>query len=128
MKNPQRCAIKVQTRVARGTFPVSEATVTISKEFDNGEYVISRQKTDTAGQIQPVSVPALDKELSEQPGNPSPFITYKLVITHPDYATVVSNNVPVFSGVTSLQVVNLMPLAAVPGGQEVIDNQEPTDL
>lgn len=129
--NPQRGNIKTQAFTARGTYPVKDVTVVISKMFESGEYIISTQKTDIAGKTEPVSVPAPNVDLSEAPGQTmTPFATYKVTFTHPTFATVVSKQLPVFSGTTAMQTVNLMPLSTNPGGSSSIEyiTTEPSDL
>lgn len=130
-ENPQRGNIKTQAFTARGTYPVKDVTVVISKMFENGEYIISTQKTDLAGKTEPISVPAPNVDLSEAPGQAlPPFAAYKVTFVHPTFATVVSKQVPVFSGTTAMQTVNLTPILAVPGGSSSIEyiTTEPSDL
>ncbi|MEG1777720.1 MAG: hypothetical protein RR209_01975, partial [Angelakisella sp.] len=130
-KNPQRGNIKTQTLTARSTYPVSDVTVVISKEFAGGEYIISTQKTDAAGQTEPVPVPTPNVDFSEAPDPDStPFATYKVTFTHPAFATIVSRELPVFSGTTALQTANMVPTSAAPHGNTniVYITTEPSDL
>lgn len=130
-ENPQRGNIKTQTFTARGAYPVKDVTVTISKMFESGEYIISTQKTDISGQTDPVSVPTPDIDLSESPGQAaSPFSSFTVKFAHPSFATVISQQLPVFSGTTALQTVNMVPVSASPHGSTTIKyiTTEPSDL
>ncbi|MEG0854755.1 MAG: hypothetical protein RSF82_12840 [Angelakisella sp.] len=130
-EHPEQGAIHTQVLTARGAFPVPNATVIISKVFDSGEYIIATQTTDAAGLTKPVLLPAPREALSEAPDPASkPYAEYKVTFTHPSFATIVSKNVPVFSGTTATQTINMVPLAALPAGKTTIeyDNAEPKGL
>lgn len=73
--------------------------------------------TDRSGQVKPVTVPALERSLSETPGDPTPYVSYRITVSHPDFMDAVIEQVPVFEGVTSLQAVDLIPGCGRTGGQ-----------
>ncbi|MEG1687032.1 MAG: hypothetical protein RR276_04025 [Angelakisella sp.] len=129
--NPERGVIRLQALTARSTYPVPGVLVTIAKEFDSGEYVVATQRTNNAGLTDPVSVPAPPRSLSEQPGSTvSPASWYKVTLLHPKFATVISPSFPVFSGVSALQTIEMIPRSASPNGNEPIiyNVTEPSDL
>lgn len=130
-ENTQRGILRVQTLTARGNYPVPGVKITISKVFEDSEYIIASQTTDNAGKTEGILLPAPDRALSESPGNnKKPYGEYKITAKHPQFATIVSRNVPVFSGESSLQMLNMMPLAASPNGEAPIQyvTTEPSDL
>lgn len=131
LENPQRGSLRVQALTARSTYPVPDVRVVISKRFASGDYSIATLTTDNAGHTEGVAVPAPDRSLSEHPeeGGKKPFADYQLTFTHPKFTTVLSTQ-PVFAGETAIQVVNLTPLPASPGGATPIEyiTTEPSDL
>ncbi|MCL2884971.1 MAG: hypothetical protein FWF49_05760, partial [Oscillospiraceae bacterium] len=67
------------------------------------------------GLIQPVSLPAADREESLAPGTPHPYKQYQVECHAPGYYRVIHAHVSVFEGVTTTQTVNMIPL---PEGME----------
>lgn len=113
-ENPDSGVIKTQVFTARRTYPVENAQVNLYKVFPDGAYLIDSQFTDRSGQVKLVTVPALERSLSETPGDPAPYVSYRITVSHPDFMDAVIEQVPVFEGVTSLQAVDLIPAAAAP--------------
>ena len=113
-ENPDSGVIKTQVFTARRTYPVENAQVNLYKVFPDGAYLIDSQFTDRSGQVKPVTVPALERCLSEPPSDPAPYVSYRITVSHPDFMDAVIEQVPVFEGVTSLQAVDLIPAAAAP--------------
>ena len=113
-ENPDSGVIKTQVFTARRTYPVGNAQVNLYKVFPDGVYLIDSQFTDHSGQVKPVTVPALERSLPETPGDPAPYVSYRITVSHPDFMDAVIEQVPVFEGVTSLQAVDLIPAAAAP--------------
>lgn len=113
-ENPDSGVIKTQVFTARRTYPVGNAQVNLYKVFPDGVYLIDSQFTDRSGQVKPVTVPALERSLPETPGDPTPYVSYRITVSHPDFMDAVIEQVPVFEGVTSLQAVDLIPAAAAP--------------
>ena len=113
-ENPDSGVIKTQVFTARRTYPVENAQVNLYKVFPDGVYLIDSQFTDHSGQVKPVTVPALERSLPETPGDPAPYVSYRITVSHPDFMDAVIEQVPVFEGVTSLQAVDLIPAAAAP--------------
>ena len=118
LENPASGTIKTQVFTARGAYPVEQAQVDLYKVFPEGDYLISRQYTDRSGQVDPVTVPVYQRSLSESPGDSTPYVSYRIAVTHPGFADAVIEQVPVFEGVTSLQSVNLIPMAATPSAPD----------
>lgn len=120
--NPQQGIVRVQTLTARGTYPVQSAQVVISKLFTTGEYIIATENTDEAGLTRGVSLPAPNRELSELPGSATPpYSEYRVTVSHPNFSTIIFSQLPVFSGITAMQTVNMIPLAASPHGNSPIE-------
>lgn len=129
-ENPQTGNLRVQAFTARRTYHVPDAVVEVSKNFPSGRYVIARMVTDQSGATEMISLPAPDKDLSEVPGNTHLFTRVDVKVKHKNFVETNFLDVPVFQGITSNQIADMMPLAAAPDGMRSIDlvEHEPTDL
>ena len=101
----------VNVVTARGAIPVPGASVTVYDTSDEGRPPVAVVFTDSAGKTEKLTLAAPARALSEQPGNVKPFATYMIEIDKAGYYPVTKNDVPIFTGVTSIQPVDLMPLA-----------------
>lgn len=101
----------VNVSTARGAIPLAGATVTVLYEEPDNTSVFTVMTTDTAGKTDRTALPAPDRALSESPGNSKPYATYTLQVDKEGYYSVTNTGVPVFSGVTSIQPVEMLPLA-----------------
>ncbi len=113
--NTQTGALRVQVFGADRAFPISGAEVNINLPLANEESVnLFDGLTDINGIVDNIVVPAPSSELSQSPENPQikPYATYKITVRHPLYADSEFLSVPVFSGVKSIQGVELIPLSA----------------
>lgn len=121
--------ILVQVFTARRTMPVPNAYVDIYYSADPSKKVVETMITDNAGRTEYVVVPAMPKELSEQPQTVTPYTTYNITATHPDFADVSVKDVAVFEGITAMLDIDMMPKNVAPNGESndyvVI---EPSDL
>ncbi len=107
----------VNVRTARGAFPVEGAIVTVS-DTDIGENntgVISSMVTDSSGSTIkiPLSAPSLSRSLV--PGDEKPYSVYNISTTAEGFYSVENINVPIFSGITSIQPVELIPVSEYGG-------------
>lgn len=108
----EKGALLVNVTTLRGTFPVKGALVTVfTGEYGRGDE-IAKSFTDESGRTEKIMLDAKDKSLSETSGNGIPYTTYNIYTTADGFAGQFNMNIPVFSGVTSLQNVDLMPISA----------------
>ena len=102
--------LTVRAYTAGEALPVEGATVTVS---DGGDRLINEEivrLTGRSGQIEPLALPAPPIEDSQSPSATRPYAVYDLTVTHPNFYTFRASGVPVFSGITSLQPINMIPL------------------
>ena len=66
--------------------------------------------TDRSGFTQIIEVPTVARALFQTPGEPTPYTTYNILVHAPGFYTVRDRRVPVYSGITSVQPVELIPL------------------
>lgn len=121
--------LKTQVFTARRTFPVSKATVTVSKNFPEGRFVIATETTDESGNAPMITLPAVSKSLSNSPSGALPYTAYDMTVSHPNFNTMYYYNIPIFEGILSEQNVDLIPLASTPsesGFDKIIEKEPPS--
>ena len=101
----------VNVYTARGAIPLKDASVTVSYENPESTSVAAVLTTDMSGKTPKAELPAPSRELSEVPGNTKPYATYTVTVEKDGYYSVTNTGVPIFSGVTSIQPVEMLPLA-----------------
>lgn len=107
--DPDTGYILVKVMTANGFIPLEGALVTIAgRGVGNREYR-NVQITDQSGQTETVAVPAPRKALSLTSGNERPYATYNIDVKKDNYFTHLDINVSVFSGITSIQSVFMIP-------------------
>ncbi|MBQ8742509.1 MAG: hypothetical protein IJZ03_04000 [Clostridia bacterium] len=103
--------IITEVRSRGEALPIVGATVTISA-YEKGELqVVNVQKTDISGSTLPFEIDTPPKADSLTP-NPSelPFSTVSIEIDKSGFLTQIFAEVPIFSGITTIQPVQLIPL------------------
>jgi len=115
----------------RSLYPVKNAKVTIF----TGEYpdinVVDTALTDQSGRTKLFSLPTPEKSLSLQEDNTLlPYAVYNMIIEADGYIKNIHLNIPVFSGVTSLQQSNLLltETAGEDKGPFIFDESQKYDL
>lgn len=90
-------------------YPVQNAKVTVFKgEFENME-IIDSDKTDQSGKTKLFLLPTPDKDLSMMPDlAETPYAIYNMAVETDGFLTNIHLNIPVFSGITSIQRSNLI--------------------
>lgn len=101
----------VNVSTARGVIPLKDASVTVSYNEPEGTSVFSVMTTDMSGKTEKLELPAPSRALSESPGNVKPYATYTITVEKDGYYPVTNAGVPIFAGVTSIQPVEMLPLA-----------------
>lgn len=103
--------IQVMVTAAQQAVPIEGATVLVSRVGEDGlRHLIQAMITDSSGKTPILTVSAPSRELTQQPGNVYPFVSYQAVVTAPGYLSQSNNNVTVFGGMSSLLSMALLPL------------------
>ena len=115
--------LQVRTYTAQEATPVPDALVLVLQEGQ----LVRQTLTDEDGLTELIPLDTVGRDLSLTEGTAVPFTTYTVQITAEGYLPVISEDVPVFGGVTAIQNVGLIPLPEFDTGgpDEVIDNTEP---
>ena len=104
----------VNVRTAGGAYAVENASITVYNTLRTGIEMVARVRSDISGQSPELELPAPDREESLSPGandDGLPYSNYIIQTVKEGYYSVTNNNVAVFSGVTSVQNINMIPLS-----------------
>ncbi len=111
-RNTSNGFLKVQVYSAQGAFPLKDARVIISKEFNNQQKIFYEMVTDESGITEPVSLPAPDASHSFVVDGMRPYENYNIEVSKEGFQTSLREGLPIFPGVVSLQPIQLRPLLA----------------
>ena len=103
--------IITEVRSRGEALPIVGATVTVSG-YENGVFkVLNVQLTDSSGSTLPFEIETPPKSESLVPGSPEPpFAIINIEIDKSGFLTQIFAEVPIFSGITTIQPVQLIPL------------------
>lgn len=105
----------VNTRTARGAVPVEAVLITVTDRNDAESKVVSVVKTNRSGSTLKIRLPAAPRKNTESPNGGSPCALYNIDADCDGYYPVRNIGAQIYSGVTSVQPVELIPLAAGTG-------------
>ena len=124
--------IKVNVRTGYDSSAIEGASVTITAIVDGNRMIIAAGVTDSCGSIPKFAVPAPELSLSQAPGSKvRPYNIYDVSVSADGFFNARSVDVPVFSGTTSVQDFEMVPLPILmnPSDETVTYyNQEPDYL
>ena len=115
----------------RQLYPIPNATVTIFTGDYDSKTDIATATTDQSGKTDVFLLPAPNRALSQSAGaDAKPYSTYNMLIRAEGYRDNIHLNIPVFSGVVSIQGSNMMLLetAGVDKGAQIYDESLQFDL
>ena len=101
--------ILVRVSTAGGALPVEGADVRIRGAEEGNKSIVYLLTTDRSGLPEEISVPTPPAAVSLTPGNAKGFADYDIEVFKAGFYPITLRHVPVFSGVRSLQPVNLIP-------------------
>lgn len=119
-------ALKVQVFMADRVYPISSAHVVITGK-ENGKVYFDGY-TNTNGIVGSLYLPAPKKSLSQSPQEKPPYAQYDITVTHPRFQKRQYLGVPVFSGVESIQNIQLLPLGSDETDNADVTESEPNEL
>lgn len=103
--------ILVNVRTGDDSSPIKNAAVSVSAIRDGMRFFIGSDITDESGRTRRFTVPAPDLSLSLSPGSRlRPYGLYDVSVTAKGFFNARSVDVPVFSGITSLQNFSMIPV------------------
>ena len=105
--NNEEGYLKVVVSTANGALPIENARVVIRGE-DGRELVLF---TNESGATEAVALSAPARSSSQSAGNQKPFSTYRVTVEKEGFYPHLTGIVPIFSGVSARQSINLIGLA-----------------
>lgn len=130
--NGETGTMRVEATAADRAFGIGSARVMIFLPLPGGNVTVFDGLTNVNGSSASVTLPAPPRSLSQQEdsGGKVPFSVYSVYVEHPSYVRAIFTNVPVFSGIESIQPVGMIAKAV--GTQEpdpiVVDQSERNSL
>lgn len=125
---PAKGYIQVRAYTSTAQYPLKDVAITVTAPDGTA---IAMRLTDRNGQITPIEVPVPDKAESQEP-NPGerPFTSVNLYARVKGYEQVESENLQVFADTTTIQNLEMVPLAELPAlwDQTAIFDTPPQNL
>lgn len=115
----------------RRLYPVQNAKVTVFTGDYSNMQVIATALTDNSGRTRTFTLETPERQLSLQAGeNKTPYASYNMLVEAEGYLDNIHLNIPVFSGVTSLQSSDMVLLetAGIDKGARVFDESQKYNL
>ncbi len=122
--------LTVKTESAFGALPVKDATVSFRRQTGDEAKLFAVLLTDEDGETEPLKIPAPPVSNSLFPGGETPYSLVNVEVYADGYYSVMLMGVPIFTGISSTQTVNMIPLpesyqyAKYPGGSYIITESE----
>ena len=118
----------VHVTTARGAIPLEGAAVSIRQNEDEDTTsradILFATVTDRDGNTERITLPAPPRENSMSPGQVPPYATYHLEVRREGYGMQSFAALPIFSGITAIQPVDLIPLAEDGTGNLLLPRDE----
>ncbi|MCM1133709.1 MAG: carboxypeptidase regulatory-like domain-containing protein [Ruminococcus flavefaciens] len=103
--------ILVNVRTGNQAYPVENASVMITAIVDGNRFIIASGLTDISGATIRLQTPAPDIIYSQAPDSKTrPYSLFDISVRADGYFNARSVDVPVFSGITSIQNFNMIPV------------------
>lgn len=112
--------MQVNVTTLRRLYPVEGAIVTVFTGNPGSQSVVETDVTDQSGKTGVFNLktpPKTDSQQSEN-GGEAPYANYNISVKSDGYVEQIAMNVPVFSGVVSVQGFDLLPITAAGGHTE----------
>ena len=122
--------LTVKTESAFGALPVKDATVSFRRQTGDGAKLFAVLMTDEDGETEPLKIPAPPVSNSLSPGGETPYSLVNVEVFADGYYSVMLMGVPIFTGISSTQPVNMIPLpesyqySKYPSGNYIITESE----
>ena len=109
-RNTAEGKLYIVAATADSAYPVPDARVTVYSQIGGKAILNYLLKTDESGLTPVVALPAPPANLSQEPENIKPYATYNIKIQANGYFREEAKDVPIFAGITSRQVFQMIPL------------------
>lgn len=103
-------SLRIEATAGSHAIPVEDALIIITRADKPKEEIVAVLLTDSSGTTQTIKIPAPAEILSESPSDNTVSAVVNITAYKKGYYEIENRNVPVFTGVTSIQPVNMIPL------------------
>lgn len=120
--------IQVRAFTSQAQLPLQDVAVTVTAADGTA---IALRLTDRSGLIPPISIPVPDQAESQSPDpEQRPYALVNLYAHRDGFEGVESENIQIFANTHTIQDLNLVPLAQIPGSwnQMVVFDTPPQNL
>ena len=100
----------VRVSTARGAIPLENATVSVRGSDAASSGIFYSLESDQSGLTPKLPLPAPPRSISQSPSNEISFSLWNIDVFSDGFITAHYTNVPVYSGITSIQSAELVPL------------------
>ena len=108
-------SLRIRAYTAGGALPVPGAIVRIRGADEDNRFIARTLITDRDGLTKKVELPAPSASYSLIPdSNETPYSVYDVEISAPGYYTKRIDGLTVFSGIESVQLINMIPTSGMP--------------
>lgn len=125
---PENGYMTARAYMSEAQLPLSNVAVTI---VSSDGTAIAMRLTNRSGLTEPVAIPTPERSESEQPEeNGRPFTDITIYAWKSGFEQVAARNVQVFSGITTIQDLEMVPLSELPDrwDENVLYNTPPQNL
>lgn len=111
--HPGRGKLRVQVSTGRGSFPVEDAAVEVSRKFGEEKRIFYKMMSDESGIVDNMELPALPSDYSQSSSTAFESGTeYQVAVFHPAYSPEQIHTVTMYD-----QIETLLPVSLEPNGQ-----------
>ena len=103
--------LKVAVTTGRGALPIRGALVRVASSDENNPNLEQVRLTDESGNTPLFTLPAISGSSSMSPDNSNPYTYYNVQVRAKGFYPIRFLNVPLYGGITSVQQVDLIPVA-----------------
>ncbi len=112
MNYTENGTLTVRTYTASEALPVKNSLIRITGVDENNRFVDFTLLTDEDGVTKIITLPTPQKAFSMGPGSPEvPYAVYDIEASADGYYTKRISNVAIFSGINSMQAINMIPIS-----------------
>ncbi len=118
--------LEIIVTAVNGLYPIKSAKVDVFSGTGESAKPVTTVYTDTSGKTPPIILPTPKKSVSQKPDTQAvPYALYNVHVTADGFVGQTLLDLSVFSGVTSLQKVNLTLLSASGVNREEVRDEMP---
>lgn len=111
---PENGFLSIRTYTSAAEIPIEGASVIVTQKTPEGTKLLASRITDQSGNISAIEIPAPDRSESLQAGTANPFSQVDITVDYPNYERILVENAQIFSGVTTQQNFQLIPIEERP--------------